>query len=87
MNCRSVTRILAYRIKTFLYHNVIHILYVYFDNFMMNNVKKRDFNPTRSKGKIHCTALDKEGSEDGLLTKPKLVPWKTCLFVVQDCVF
>jgi hypothetical protein len=36
---------------------------------------------------VSQTALDIERSDDGLLTKPKLVTWKTSICVVKECVF
>jgi len=52
MKSRPVTRILAY---TFLHPKFIHILNIYFNNFMKNIAKEWDFNPIR-KG---VTALGK----------------------------
>jgi hypothetical protein len=53
---------------------------------MTNAVKEWDLAPTY-KEKLHGTALHTKMSADGLLTKPKQVTWKTCISVVEDCVF
>jgi hypothetical protein len=54
---------------------------------MTNTVKEWDLSPA-CKDQFHWAALNfKKKSDDGLLTEPKLVTWKACICVVQDCVF
>ena len=53
---------------------------------MINILKDSDVKPI-CQDKFRWTAVDKERSDDGLLTDPKLVTWQTCICTLYKNLF